>query len=49
MIDDRLDIEDGFVCQECREPFPDGVGYPRSCLGCGGVDESRHDLLTGRT
>jgi hypothetical protein len=43
MLDDRDLVADGFQCQDCGTPFDDGVGHPRSCRACGGVDESRHD------
>jgi hypothetical protein len=47
-IDDRDLVAEGFACSDCGEPFDDGPGHPRLCKGCGGIDESRHDELSGR-
>lgn len=45
MIDDRDNRLEGFACEDCGEPFNDGVGHPRRCKGCGGEDASRHAEL----
>ena len=29
---------DGEACQVCLMPFPAALGYPASCLECGGVE-----------
>jgi hypothetical protein len=33
------DILDGIFCQECGEYIGEAVGYPRTCIGCGGTGD----------